>query len=78
MAPHSGGRALCRGGNAWAALGLAFGLVAVVLGISYAGIAGGEEWDVLVFEVAVGVQVPTRLTQPFPGTCHNTTARPSS
>jgi hypothetical protein len=47
--------------NAWAALGLAFGLVAVILGINYASI-GGDEWSMLAFEVAVGVQVPTWLT----------------
>lgn len=46
--------------NAWAALGLAFGLVAVVLGISFAGIEA-DGWDMLVFESDVGVQVPTWL-----------------
>ncbi|WP_369374426.1 hypothetical protein AB1046_08880 [Promicromonospora sp. Populi] len=46
--------------NAWAALGLAFGLVAAILGILYLGIEG-DDWDMLFFEVAIGVQVPTWL-----------------
>ena len=52
--------------NAWAALGLAFGLAVAVLGISYAGIAasmppGDEGWNLLiVMAVAVGT-VPTWL-----------------
>lgn len=47
--------------NAWAALGLAFGLVAVVLGLNQATI-GLDEWSMLFLMVAVGVQVPTWLT----------------
>jgi hypothetical protein len=53
--------------NAWAALGLAFGLVAVVLGIIYAGIAasmqpGDEGWNMLFLVEAAVVPVPTWLT----------------
>jgi hypothetical protein len=47
--------------NAWAALGLAFGAAAVVLGIIYPGIRD-DEWAVLSFQVAVGVQLPAWLT----------------
>jgi hypothetical protein len=53
--------------NAWAALGLAFGLVAVVLGIIYAGIdasmsPGDPGFNMLILIEAAGVQVPTWLT----------------
>lgn len=53
--------------NAWAALGLAFGLVVVVLGIVYAGIAasmppGDEGWNLLFVMVAAVGSVPIWLT----------------
>jgi hypothetical protein len=53
--------------NAWAAVGLAFGLAAVVLGISYAGIAasmppGDEGWNLLFVMVAAAGSVPSWLT----------------
>ncbi|GAA2234351.1 hypothetical protein GCM10010413_37070 [Promicromonospora sukumoe] len=47
--------------NAWAALSLALGLATVAMGITYAG-AEPDEWGMLLFEVAVGVQVPAWLT----------------
>lgn len=52
---------LVRVGNAWAALGLAAVLVAVVLAISY-GTTGGDEWAMLFYQAAIGVQLPTWLT----------------
>lgn len=53
--------------SAWAALGLAFGLVAVVLGIIYAGISasmppGDPGFNLLILEEAAGVQIPVWLT----------------
>ena len=53
--------------NAWAALGLAFGLAVAVLGISYAGIAasmppGDEGWNLLFVMVAAAGSVPAWLT----------------
>lgn len=53
--------------NAWAALGLAFGLVAVVLGIIYAGISasmppGDPGFNLLILVEAGAVQVPVWLT----------------
>lgn len=53
--------------SAWAALGLAFGLAAVVLGIIYAGIAasmppGDPGFNMLILVEAAAVQVPTWLT----------------
>lgn len=53
--------------SAWAALGLAFGLVVVVLGIVYAGIAasmqpGDPGFSMLLLVEAAAVQVPTWLT----------------
>lgn len=53
--------------NAWAALGLAFGLVTVVVGIIYAGIAASMQpsdpgFNMLILIEAAGVQVPTWLT----------------
>jgi hypothetical protein len=53
--------------SAWAALGLAFGLVVVVLGIIYAGIAasmqpGDPGFTMSLLMTAAGVQVPTWLT----------------
>jgi hypothetical protein len=47
--------------NAWAALGLAFGVVAVIQGIDYATI-GDDDWRMLTFQVLAGVQVPAWLT----------------
>jgi hypothetical protein len=47
--------------NAWAALGLAFGVVAVIQGIDYATI-GDDDWRMLTFQVLAGVQVPSWLT----------------
>ncbi|WP_454858222.1 hypothetical protein [Promicromonospora soli] len=52
---------LMRVSNAWAALGLGLGLVAVVLWASSPSIGGGE-WGMLIYEVAIGVQLPTWLT----------------
>lgn len=52
---------MLRVSNAWAALGLAFGVVAVIQGIDYATI-GGDEWRMLTFQVLAGVQVPAWLT----------------
>jgi hypothetical protein len=52
---------LCGVSNAWAALGLPFGLVAVILGIYYVSVRS-DEWALLFFEVAVSVQAPTWLT----------------
>lgn len=51
----------------WAALGLAFGLVALVLGVMYVGIAasvqpGDPGLDMLLLAEAAAVQVPTWLT----------------
>ncbi|WP_275003128.1 hypothetical protein [Promicromonospora iranensis] len=53
--------------SAWAALGLAFGLVVVVLGIIYAGIAmsmqpGDPGFNMSLLMTAAGVQIPTWLT----------------
>lgn len=48
-------------GGAWAALGLAFGVVAVIMGIDYATI-GDDDWRMLTFQVIAGVQVPAWLT----------------
>lgn len=48
-------------GNAWAALGLAFGVVVVIQGIDYATI-GDDDWRMLTFQVLAGVQVPAWLT----------------
>lgn len=53
--------------SAWAALGLAFGLAVVVLGIVYAGIAaspqpGDPGLDAGLLLTAAGVQIPTWLT----------------
>ncbi len=53
--------------SAWAALGLAFALVVVVLGIIYAGIAasmqpGDPGLNMSLLMTAAGVQVPTWLT----------------
>ncbi|WP_419705824.1 hypothetical protein [Promicromonospora sp. NFX87] len=58
---------LVRVGSAWAALGLAFGLAVVVLGIVYAGIAasmqpGDPGFNMFALLTAAGVQVPTWLT----------------
>lgn len=52
--------------NAWAALGLAFGLAAVVLGIVYAATAastppGDEGWNLLFVMVAGAASVPSWL-----------------
>jgi hypothetical protein len=54
-------------GSAWAALGLAFGLAVVVLGIIYAGIAASMQpadpgFTMFALLTAAGVQVPTWLT----------------
>ncbi|PUB24336.1 hypothetical protein C8K30_10982 [Promicromonospora sp. AC04] len=53
--------------SAWAALGLAFGLTVVVLGIIYAGIAasmqpGDPGFNMLILLEAAGVQIPVWLT----------------
>lgn len=48
-------------GNAWAALGLALGVVAVIMGIDYATI-GDDGWRMLTFQAVAGVQVPAWLT----------------
>lgn len=53
--------------SAWAALGLAFGLAAVVVGIIYAGIAasmrpGDPGFTMSALLAAAGVQIPTWLT----------------
>ncbi|MGI5187722.1 hypothetical protein ACQEVI_06225 [Promicromonospora sp. CA-289599] len=53
--------------STWAALGLAFGLAVVVVGISYAGIAasmqpGNPGFDTSLLLTAAGVQLPTWLT----------------
>jgi hypothetical protein len=53
--------------SAWAALGLAFGLAVVVVGISYAGIAasmqpGDPGLNAGLLLTAAGVQIPTWLT----------------
>ncbi|MEV0953790.1 hypothetical protein [Promicromonospora sp. NPDC050249] len=58
---------LVRVRSAWAALGLAFGLAVVVLGISYAGIAASMQpsdpgFDLSLLLTAAGVQIPTWLT----------------
>ncbi|MFD6138909.1 hypothetical protein [Promicromonospora sp. NPDC060271] len=47
--------------NAWAALGLAFGVIAIIQGIDYATI-GDDGWRMLTFQVLAGVQVPGWLT----------------
>lgn len=52
--------------SAWAALGLAFGLFVVVLGIIYAAIAasmppGDEGWNLVILVGAAGASVPTWL-----------------
>jgi hypothetical protein len=47
---------LLRVSNAWAALGLAFGMVAVVLGISYASISS-DGWGVLGLVVVASAQI---------------------
>lgn len=52
---------LLRVSNAWAALGLAFGLVVVVLGISYASI-GNDSWGMLGLVVVASAQIPSWLT----------------
>ncbi|MEU4388643.1 hypothetical protein [Promicromonospora sp. NPDC023805] len=52
---------LLRVSNAWAALGLAFGLVVVALGIGSASI-GGDEWGMLGLVVVAGAQIPSWLT----------------
>ncbi|MEV0950503.1 hypothetical protein [Promicromonospora sp. NPDC050249] len=52
---------LLRVSNAWAALGLAFGLVVVVLGISYASIEE-DGWGLLGLVVVASAQVPSWLT----------------
>lgn len=53
--------------SAWAALGLAFGLAVVVLGIIYAGIAASMQptdpgFNMSALLTAAGVQIPTWLT----------------
>jgi hypothetical protein len=53
--------------SAWAALGLAFGLAVVVMGIIYAGIAASMQptdpgFNMSAVLTAAGVQVPTWLT----------------
>lgn len=53
--------------SAWAALGLAFGLAVVVLGIVYAGIAASMQptdpgFNMSALLTAAGVQIPTWLT----------------
>lgn len=58
---------LVRVRSAWAALGLAFGLAAVVVGIIYAGIAASMQptdpgFNMSALLTAAGVQIPTWLT----------------
>lgn len=58
---------LVRVRSAWAALGLAFGLAAVVLVILYAGIAASMQpadpgFNMILLLTAAGVQVPVWLT----------------
>ena len=48
-------------GGAWPALGLAFGVVAVIMGIDYATI-GNDDWRMLTFQVVAGMQIPAWLT----------------
>ena len=53
--------------SAWAALGLAFGLAVLVMGIIYAGIAaslqaGDPGFNLFALLTAAGVQIPTWLT----------------
>lgn len=52
---------LLRVSNAWVALGLAFGLVVVALGISYANI-GNDGWGMLGLIAVAGAQIPGWLT----------------
>lgn len=58
---------LVRVRSAWAALGLAFGLAVVVMGIIYAGIAASMQptdpgFNMSALLTAAGVQIPTWLT----------------
>lgn len=58
---------LVRVRSAWAALGLAFGLAVVVMGIIYAGIAASMQptdpgFNMFALLTAAGVQIPTWLT----------------
>lgn len=53
---------LLRVSNAWVALGLAFGLVVVALGISYASIGNDDGWGMLGLIAVAGAQIPGWLT----------------